>query len=110
MGANCAAALKMPSNYVVMDVDEMTYTEGGGTFTLKMNKEAVKYIAQATGVVSIGAVTAAMGVTGIGAVVSNAVGNLVYQYMLDVLCKDIKDINKSWTAPWLPDQTFEWNK
>lgn len=31
MGANCAAALKMPSNYVVMDVEEMTYTEGGQT-------------------------------------------------------------------------------
>lgn len=31
MGANCAAALKMPRNYVVMDMEEMTDTVGGET-------------------------------------------------------------------------------
>ena len=37
MGANCAAALKMPSNYVVMDVEEMTYTEGGISISVSQN-------------------------------------------------------------------------
>jgi hypothetical protein len=93
-----------------MDQEEMTYTEGGGTFTLKMNKAAVKYVAQAAGALCIASVTAAMGVTGIGAIVSNALGNLIYNYMLDTLCTSIKDVNKSWTAAWIPNGNFTWNK
>lgn len=103
-------ALVMPSNFTLMNEEEMTYLEGGGTFTLKMNKAAVKYIAQVAGTVAIASVTAAMGATGIGAIVTNALGNLIYSYMLDTLCTGIKAVNKSWTAAWISTATFVWNK
>ncbi|MDE6904630.1 MAG: hypothetical protein K2P76_06815 [Lachnospiraceae bacterium] len=103
-------ALVMPSSYAVMSEDEMTYVEGGGTFRIKMNKAAVKHICQAAGALTLASVTVAMGVTGIGALVSNAVCNLVYNYLLDTMCKGIKGIDKSWTAPWIPNGKFIWNR
>ena len=103
-------ALVMPSSYAVMEQEEMTYVEGGGTFTLKMNKAAVKYIAQTAGALCLASVTAAMGVTGIGAVITNALGNLIYNYLLDVMCTNITDVNKSWTGALVPNGTFEWNR
>lgn len=34
-------ALVMPSNYAVMDEEEMTYVEGGGTFSLTLKKSTI---------------------------------------------------------------------
>ena len=45
MGANCAAALNMPRNYVVMEVEEMTYTEGGAYYGLNWSAEDCRSLA-----------------------------------------------------------------
>ena len=102
-------ALVMPSSYVAMDEEEMTYVEGGGTFRIKMNKAAVKYLASISGTAIINIVNVAMGATGIGAIVSGFIGSLVYNILLDCIC-DLKAINASWTAWYLPNYTFEWNR
>lgn len=61
-------ALVMPSRYAVMDNDEMTYVEGGGTITVKFSKDFIRD--------SITAITSAV-CTIIGAAIGTAIGNSV---------------------------------
>ena len=61
-------ALVMPSSYAVMNEEEMTYVEGGGTITVKFSKDFIRD--------SVTAITSAV-CTIIGSVIGTAVGSSV---------------------------------
>ena len=54
MGMCYNGALVMPGSYAVMDEEEMTYVDGGGTLKVKASKSTVRTICRA-GVALIGA-------------------------------------------------------
>ena len=57
-------ALVMPSSYAVMDEEEMTYLEGGGTFTLgikfKQNSFVINFLSSIAGALTTTKVAAAL--------------------------------------------------
>lgn len=53
-----AGALVMPTSYAVMDNEEMTYVEGGGTFKVKVGKNS--FVMTALSALGAGASKAAM--------------------------------------------------
>ncbi len=73
-------ALVMPSNYAVMSEDEMTYVEGGGSFTVRGTAKEIRGRLTAvigTSLLGTGAATALGGLLGniAGAIVGAVVGN-----------------------------------
>lgn len=60
-------ALVMPTNYAIMNEDEMTYVEGGGTFYVEIGANSFVMTALATisGGLTTAKVTAALGAIGV---------------------------------------------
>ena len=102
-------ALVMPGSYAVMDEEEMTYVDGGGTLKVKASKSTVRTICRA-GVALIGAaIGQAFGGPILAQIISGGLATLIYDYIIDVCGVKYKAINKSWTKSWLPNATFNLN-
>lgn len=100
--------LAMPSNYVVMDSEEMTYVEGGGTLTVDLNKAAVSKIMNAVADTAYATVAAALCPASWGAVLTLGVACLVSSFLIDYFgCP--RAIKKSWTGDWLPTIKLRWH-
>lgn len=94
--------LVMPSSYAMMDEEEMTYVEGGGTFSINISARAVQSL------LSIG-ISGAVGVI-VGVLSANAAVGVIVGVLAQVVCDYIfnnvwtpKAIHKSWTKSWLPN-------
>ena len=102
-------AMVLPSSYVVMNEEEMTYTEGGGKLTVKASARTVKIIAT-TGVGIVGnAIGMAFGGPILARAISGGLATLIFNYIIDVCGFKYKAINKTWNKSWLPDATFNLN-
>lgn len=102
-------ALEMPSSYAKMDEEEMSYTEGGGTIGFRFNASTVEFLCTSGAGVASAAITAAMGSTGIGAVVAAAVGPIVYKAIMDCCGCEYHDVDLTYSAWYLPNAVIEWN-
>ena len=103
-------ALVMPSSYAVMDEEEMTYVEGGGTITVKASADTVRTICR-SGAALIGtAVGMAFGGPILAQLLSGCITTIIYDAIIDICGVKYKSFNWSKTADWIPNCILNLNK
>lgn len=103
-------ALVMPSNYAVMDEEEMTYVEGGGTIRVLASASTVREICRA-GVALIGAAIGEfMGGPVLAKLVSAALSTLIYDFIIDLCDVTYKGVDEKWSRWFFPTVTFNVDK
>lgn len=102
-------ALVMPSSYAVMDEEEMTYVEGGGTVKVIASASTVRTLCRA-GVALIGALIGEVfGGPVLARLLSGALATLIYDFIIDVCGITYKAINVKFTKSIFPNITFNIN-
>ncbi|MBA4688318.1 MAG: hypothetical protein H2184_14265 [Candidatus Galacturonibacter soehngenii] len=100
----------MPSGCTLMNEEEMTYLEGGGTIKVIASKETVKKICL-DGVALIStAISAAFTGPVLAKLVAGKLASIVFNYIMDACGVKYTAINTSWTGDWLPKATLNLNK
>ncbi len=94
-------ALVMPSSYAIMDEEEMTYVEGGGTLTVSYNIKVTKNLIKACASAGVGAAVGVIvgsitsklhWILGVAiGVVTGVITSLVMSYISDTKMSNIKD-------------------
>lgn len=103
-------ALVMPSSYMVMDEDEMSYLEGGGTVRVIASSKTVQKIARA-GVSLVGAaIGAAFSGPVLMKVVSGGLTALIFNFILDVCGYTFPSIDTNFSNSLFPNYTLNLNK
>ena len=86
-------ALVMPRSYAVMDEEEMTYVEGGGTITVKASADTVRTICR-SGAALIGtAVGMAFGGPILAQLLSGCITTIIYDAIIDICGVKYKSFN-----------------
>lgn len=98
-------ALVMPSSYAVMDSEEMTYVEGGGTVSVYVSKRAVEQFITVGAGAAVGLVCAALTSNPYISIVAGMFAALVVDYVLHNVWKP-RAINFSLNRTWLPNYKF----
>lgn len=100
--------LVLPSIFVEIEEDEMTYIEGGGTFSIYISKRAMTAILTVSAGAAVGVIAAALsGGNAIIGIVAGAAAALICDYIFNNVYKP-KALSKSWTKSWLPNYSFTW--
>ena len=105
MYTNGTCALQMPSNYVVMDTEEMEYLEGGGTVKISISQRAVKQIISVGSSVAVSLVVAALTKCKTIATIAGGVAKIVVDYILNNVWSP-KAVNVNVTKWYLPNFRF----
>ncbi|RDY33213.1 hypothetical protein [Lachnotalea glycerini] len=95
-------ALVMPSGCAMMNEEEMTYVEGGGTITVTASKETVKAIAEGSVSVTALAISGLLGVGVLASLISTKVAPIIYKHILKICGVKYQAINDSFSVAGVP--------
>lgn len=100
--------LVMPSSYVVMHEDEMTYVEGGGTFSIHISARAMTIILTVGVGTAVGIITAALTENPYVGILAGGLAALVCDYIFNNVWAP-SEVNVSWSRWWVPSYGFSYN-
>jgi len=101
--------LEMPSTYCLMDKEEMSYTEGGGTIRVVASAKTVQTIARGGTALVGGIVGQLFGGPILAKVLSAGLTTLIFNVILEASNYTYKGIDTKFTNVVFPDATINLN-
>lgn len=101
-------ALMMPSSYAVMYEDEMTYVEGGGTFSIHISARAMNIILTVGVGTAVGIVTTLLTENPYVGILAGGIAAIVCDYIFNNVWFP-SEVNVSLSGWWVPNHDFSYN-
>lgn len=91
-------ALVMPSNYVVMSEEEMTYVEGGGKITVKGSASTAKKLARGGVTLIAATISGFFGGPVLVTVINAGLARFIYNSIINICGVKYKAFKFSWSS------------